>query len=1214
MHQEQIATPDQQQRDQALDIAQSWIVEAPAGSGKTGLLIQRFLKLLAYAEIEKPEEILAITFTRKATAEMAHRISEALDAASRNAPLQRGDSFERTTRDLANAVLKRNAERGWQLREQPQRLKIRTIDSICAEIANGLPILSGLGARLEPVEDATELYHEAARRTLNELGSANALLQNALTTLLLHRDGNLNDCEQLLAEMLRWRDQWGRLVPLGQELSEEALEAVVKPRLENALRQCIQPSLDHVLQLFPSDALQQLSELTHHAAQLLEEMQKPSKIQAWLSRIDLPTSEVDDLEAWRGIVHQLLTENEWRKPNGINIKLGFEPKSAELAAMKALLTDLGTNEPLREALAKVKTLPPAEYPQEQWHVAKALFRLLQWSLIHLKLLFAEMQQCDFTELALAAQTALEQDNGMDDLASAIGTRIRHLLVDEMQDTSVSQYELLKQLTAGWDGHSQTIFLVGDPKQSIYLFRQARVELFRQTAHEGLGDIHPKMLQLTANFRSQARLVHQFNQDFARIFPAPTENEDGIPFTEAAPTRVEKANTIQWHVRTYEAEKFSSEAKELKKRLIEEEAQEILSILHHHYNTAAESQSAPPKIAILVRARKHLADIADALRRDGSIPFRAVEIESLGERQEVLDALSLTRALLHPADRVAWLSILRAPWCGLTLADLHTLTGNDEKSFTQHPLSHLIEERLAFLPEDAQQRLSRVLHVLKAAEEQRDRIALSQWVERTWHALGGSACVDTQGRANVQAYFQLLEKCEVECQQRGEPVHAHLLKEKLKGLYAESLVEERHAVELMTIHKAKGLEWDVVIVPALERQSGNNKQNLLAWLELPRIATESDDADTLALLAPIQGKGEKSGTLNQWIRNLQNQRERDELQRVYYVACTRAKDELHLFASARKTNSGHEKHDSSLLETAWPIAEEHFLRLEENIETNLPQANLLAMPSQRHSVSAVVTSLAAASASSDNTLRRLPLDFRASQANNIPTPSGPLRRSSAEGIPSEPPQAAFLRPQGTLAARALGTAVHAFLEKLATHFASSGTTENALTMIDGWKPRIDAFLRAKGVPPPQVEQLARQTLQALANTLQDPLGRWILDPHPEAQSEAPMQAHIPEAQRDHLLSVRIDRQFRAGAEPRSRGEDCWWIVDYKTTEYPGDGIEAFLAREKMSHGPQLSTYAQIKQAEQGSAIPIHLALYYPLIKKFLWWKYDSSTEPAESYAP
>src|SRR5262249_34853808 len=104
---------------------------------------------------------------------------------------------------------------------------------------------------------------------------------------------------------------------------------------------------------------------------------------------------------------------------------------------------------------------------------------------------------------------------------------------------------------------------------------------------------------------------------------------------------------------------------------------------------------PWKIAVLVRNRNHLVGIvAEFKRRDNvnEIPFRAVEIEPLYERPEVLDLFALTRALLHPADRIAWLAILRAPWCGLELAELHELTGADDATLAEHTLEELIEER------------------------------------------------------------------------------------------------------------------------------------------------------------------------------------------------------------------------------------------------------------------------------------------------------------------------------------------------------------------------------------------------------------------------------------------------------------------------------------------------------------------------------------------
>ena len=118
----------------------------------------------------------------------------------------------------------------------------------------------------------------------------------------------------------------------------------------------------------------------------------------------------------------------------------------------------------------------------------------------------------------------------------------------MQDTSTSQYELIELLTANWDGYGQTVFLVGDPRQSIYLFRQARVERFIRAMHtQRLGDLPLTRLRLTANFRSQLTLVEQFNRDFDLIFPQESDPH-ALPYTPAQPTlpASPSARGAVWH--------------------------------------------------------------------------------------------------------------------------------------------------------------------------------------------------------------------------------------------------------------------------------------------------------------------------------------------------------------------------------------------------------------------------------------------------------------------------------------------------------------------------------------------------------------------------------------------------------------------------------------------------------------------------------------------
>ena len=178
---------------------------------------------------------------------------------------------------------------------------------------------------------------------------------------------------------------------------------------------------------------------------------------------------------------------------------------------------------LRAALADTRRLPPPAYTEAQWQVLEAITELLKRAVGQLKLVFQSRGQVDFTEVSQRALLALEDSEGPTDLALRLDYQIRHLLIDEFQDTSISQFELLARLTAGWtpdDG--RTLFAVGDPMQSIYRFREAEVGLFLRARAEGIGNVVLTPLELSANFRSQAGIVAWVNEAFAQVMP---ERED-----------------------------------------------------------------------------------------------------------------------------------------------------------------------------------------------------------------------------------------------------------------------------------------------------------------------------------------------------------------------------------------------------------------------------------------------------------------------------------------------------------------------------------------------------------------------------------------------------------------------------------------------------------------------------------------------------------------
>jgi ATP-dependent exoDNAse (exonuclease V) beta subunit len=1185
--------PDASERERALDIRASWIVEAPAGSGKTGLLIQRYLKLLADESVESPEQVLAITFTRKATAEMRERVLAQLQAAGSDG--EPANDFERDTRPLAKAALARDRALNWQLLDQPARLNIRTIDSVCSDIANSLPLLSGTGGRRATVEDAMPLYLTAARRTFMQLGDpAHPALDRALRLILLHRDGNLPECERLLAGMLEHREQWGELVPLGrQNLDDDWLDASVLPRLERALEQAICSALTRLAKTIPASILAELTSAAAKMAHLEGYKGAISPIAICAGRHASPKETAEDLAHWRALIHLLVKKDfDWRKRYYKN-DVGFEIGKSEGAQLLAMVQSLQHRDDLLAAICKLENLPPAHYPQEQWVVAKALFRILNRALAELQLVFAERSEADFAELALAARTALRHDDGARDLESASSIRLQHLLVDEMQDTSSSQYELIQMLTRNWDGHGQTVFLVGDPKQSIYLFRQARVERFLGTMRtRQLGDLPLGVLRLTANFRSQAALVNEFNDDFATVFPSElnTQNHAAVPFVKAfaiRPSSPESAGRV-WHANILPNAERTEDLRNRKQRR-RSDAARIRAIVEHWH-----AKPLPPgrplrdgkpdswKIAILVRSRNHLDEIVAEFKGNGAdepIPYRAVDIEPLETRPEVQDLFALTRALLHPADRIAWLAILRAPWCGLSLAELHTITGADDPAFADRTMMQLLAERGDLLEGPSLLRLERIWPVLEAAVAAIGRLPLGQTVERTWRSLGGDAYLTTSELTNVRRYLQLLD--ELEAQSTNFDLAA--LNRRLKKLFAAPVVHTG-AVDLLTIHKAKGLEWDVVIVPALERIAANNRSRLLTWVELD--AASQEDGAAHVLLAPIVGKGEPSADLNRWIASIHNSREAAERKRLFYVACTRAREELHLFASPGVSSGAQvQRRVGSLLESAWPAAEPHFA------------AALAASPPpmQREPAQDEPLAMAASVSAPERPalLQRLPISFDPTARFRI---SRPIHTNARDEDPVTPH---FERPEGSVAARAFGNAVHAFLERITQQIATGTPAASILGSLTSWSPRVAAVLRAEGLQPAMVERLVQGVLHALDATLKDPHGLWLVSPQEGAATEFALTAWSA-----HRSSIRIDRIFRAGPEPLVPGSDHLWIVDYKTTTHGSEGLDAFLAAERARYAPQLEAYAAVLHQTDGERA-IRLALYYPMLAELIWWKADGT---------
>jgi ATP-dependent exoDNAse (exonuclease V) beta subunit len=401
------------------------------------------------------------------------------------------------------------------------------------------------------------------------------------------------------------------------------------------------------------------------------------------------------------------------------------------------------------------------------------------------------------------------------------------------------------------------------------------------------------------------------------------------------------------------------------------------------------------------------------------------------------------------------------------------------------------------------------------------------------------------------------------------------------------------VQLMTIHKAKGLEFEVVIVPELQAANGRGQRKMLSWMERGLTEPDASGESTEFLIAPFQPKGEEKGSAKAWVDQVYRERESQENRRILYVAATRAREELHLFArpayKAEGENFSLIEPAHSLLATAWPaLAEETRARFEE-----WKAARVTARPPQGEEIESIAASsesnlLQMPSPVRPTLLRRLPPDYQPVLAKTI---SPVAVESAATGAGIAPAQL-YARHEGGLLARALGTAVHALLEELA-RLRQNLDWDAARSALPRFESRIAAQVRAVGVNPAQAAQLAAQALQlALAASL-DPAGAWILSPHANAASETGWAGIAAGG----LRIVRPDRVFTAGATPSSEGGDCWWIVDYKTAH--ADGLEPAALRPLFA--PQIEAYAQILRNLRGADVRLFAGLYYPRLSRFDWWE-------------
>jgi ATP-dependent helicase/nuclease subunit A len=907
------ALPDQPARTYAVDPAQNVVLEASAGTGKTRVLVERYVNLLR-AGIE-PDNILAITFTRKAAAEMRQRIVDRLKEASRLSEFDasRWRDLKERLGDIAVSTidafclqllrefpLEADVDPGFDLADNTEvpRLVGESLDQafrICRGLAREdddvALVFAQLGERrlrtgISALLDRRLVAPHALRRFLEkgprDLTAASACEASAarLREILAGvRDG----LDAFLADGPRHHPQFAMLAA--------DLRALVK---DAALKGCATPeapprATPEVAQGFPPPLAGDSSELRRGSPKRDE-------------REGGSLADRRAQAAFRALIDRLrayfLTQDG--KPRGDKFMgTGFNAEDCDSPdAWKRHRAAAAQIAPaVHEAIRAFRRDLNAVMSRGVWRIFAIALQRYQHTLESHALL-------DFSGVLERAVQLLKD---MDEFAESrlrLEARHRHVLVDEFQDTSRAQWELVRQLVKSWgegfgvaaDAIPPSIFIVGDRKQSIYGFRDADVAMVDEAAAfiDALRPEGSPRQAITVSFRSAPGILAFVNEVFAAIVEGDTTNaaarRDAFRYGESDRFPVDADTTV----RLTDSAKATSVKKpdhdqpvrfiagDTVQTAADAVAGEIARLLSgttvRDRVTGVARKAGAADIAILFRSRDSHRDFEAALDRRGISTY---VYKGLGffDADEIQDAVALLRYLADPLSDLRAATLLRSRVVRLSDSAIARIgKASADAILSADPLPEL--ERLG--EEDRQ-----VLDMLRRAVPRWltwvDRLAPSELLDAVLHEtayafeLRGSR--RRQARENVKKLRGMIRRA----QNRGYATLARIadhLERLAVGDESNAAIDAIDAVSLMTVHAAKGLEFPIVFVVNMGRGTGG--------IRAPIRVTDDAGGEASVAIADYQSEADEDVSA----------REREESKRLLYVALTRARDRLYLSATVQ----------------------------------------------------------------------------------------------------------------------------------------------------------------------------------------------------------------------------------------------------------------------------------------------------------------------------